>query len=285
MTIELVQTNWIEWVESGRWTQAREAVLPVSPLLVDQALALAADPDVSIHHLVRVVSKEQVLASRVLRLANSASNAPVRPITTITEATVRVGTNAIRHSLLAACITSRIEAEAVYGSEGRALLDHSIGTAYLAELIAENLGVDPHEALVCGLLHDIGKLAIRKLSVDSPGYRGPAPTADQVERALIDRHPLVGAQLLRAWQLPDLLREPVLYHHRPELAKFFSEHTLVVYIANRLSHRYGFGCEPDVEVDFLEDRWAVELDLDERWLAEVDRRAPERFAAARSLVG
>ena len=104
MTIELVQTNWIEWVESGRWTQAREAVLPVSPLLVDQALALAADPDVSIHHLVRVVSKEQVLASRVLRLANSASNAPVRPITTITEATVRVGTNAIRHSLLAAAI-------------------------------------------------------------------------------------------------------------------------------------------------------------------------------------
>ena len=282
--MEFGHTNWTEWIESGKWLQVREAALPVSPLLADQAMALAADPEVSVHRIVRVVSKEQVLATRVLRLANSASNAPVRPITTITEATVRVGTNAVRNTLLAACITSRLEAEAVYGRGGRELLDHSIGTAYMAELVASTLDLDPHEALVCGLLHDIGKLAILKLSVDAPGYRGPAPTLTQVEHVLAERHALVGAQLLRAWRLPDSIREPVLYHHRPDLSVLFTSQTLVVYVADRLSHRYGFGCEANAEMDFLSDRWVAELGLDEHWLAETDKRAPERFAAARALV-
>jgi putative nucleotidyltransferase with HDIG domain len=282
--MEFGQTNWVEWIESGRWLQVREIVLPVSPGLIDQAMGLAADPEVSVHHLVRLISKEQVLATRVLRLANSASNAPVRPITTITDATVRVGTNAVRNVLLAACVASKVEAEAVYMRGGMQLLDHAIGTAYMAELIASRADVDPNEALVCGLLHDIGKLAIVKMSIDAPGYRGPAPTHNQIERVVIERHALVGAQLLRAWRLPDRLREPVLYHHRPDLSVLFSELTLVVYVANRLSHRYGFGCEPDQEDDFLSDPWVAELGLDEGWLAEVDRRAPERFAAARALV-
>lgn len=282
--MEFGQASWTEWVESGRWLQVREAALPVSPVLIDQAMTLAADPDVSVHRIVRLVSKEQVLATRVLRLANSASNAPVRPITTITDATVRVGTNAVRNALLAACITSRLESAAIHTRGGRELLDHSIGTAYMAELVAFRFEVDPHEALVCGLLHDIGKLAILKLSVDAPGYRGPAPTAGEIERVITERHALVGAQLLRAWRLPDSLREPVLYHHRPDLSVLFTAQTLIVYVANKLSHRYGFGCEAAAGIDFLADPWIIELGLDETWLAQMDTRAPERFAAARALV-
>lgn len=282
--MDVGHTNWMEWVETGRWLQAREASLPVTPVLVDQAMALAADPDVSVHRIVRLVSKEQVLATRVLRLANSASNAPVRPITTITDATVRVGTTAVRNTLLAACITSRIESDAIFTHGGGPLLDHSIGTAYMAELVASKLDVDPSEALVCGLLHDIGKLAILKLSVNAPGFSGPAPTPGEVEHLIEHRHALVGAQLLRAWRLPDSLREPVLYHHRPDLSVLFTAQTLVVYVANRLSHRYGFGCEADPEYDILNDPWISELGFDERWLADMDARAPERFAAARAMV-
>ena len=282
--MELGQASFTEWVESGRWLQVREAALPVSPVLVDQAMTLAADPEVSVHQIVRLVSKEQVLATRVLRLANSASNAPVRPITTITDATVRVGTNAVRNALLAACITSRLESAAVHTMGGHELLDHSIGTAYMAELVASRFEVDAHEALVYGLLHDIGKLAILKLSVEAPGYRGPAPSPEEIDHVVTERHALVGAQLLRAWRLPDSLREPVLYHHRPDLSVLFTAQTLVVYVANQLSHRYGFGCEAAKDVDFLADPWIIELGLDEAWLAQMDKRAPERFAAARALV-
>ena len=38
------------------------------------------------------------------------------------------------------------------------------------------------------------------------------------------------------------------------------------------------------DLDFLADPWVAELGLDQAWLAGVDARAPERFAAARALV-
>ncbi len=283
--MQFAATTWMEWIDSGRWLEVRGAELPVSPILVDHALRLAHDPDVSVHRIVRLVSKEQVLASRVLRLANSASNAPVRPITTITDATVRVGTNAVRSALLAACVTPALKAQAMHTRGGDRLLEHAIGTAVMAELIAAHVDADAGEALVCGLLHDIGKLAILKLSVDAPGYRGHAPTQEEVDQVVAERHAFFGGQLLRAWRLPDRLREPVLYHHRPDLSVLFTELTVIVYVANRLSHRYGFGCEAEPDEDLLADAWAAELDLDEAWLAEMDRIAPDRFLAAQALAG
>lgn len=276
--------NWTDWVESGEWLNVREPLLPVSPSLIDEAMALAIDPDVSVHRIVRLVTKEQVLATRILRLANSASYAPVKPITTINDATVRVGTNAVRNALLAACVASRLEAAAVYGTAGRNLLDHSIGTAYLAQLIAESFDVEPEEALVCGLLHDIGKLVVLKLRLNSSGYEGGTPNEFEIASVLRDRHPWIGAQILRQWKLPDALREPVLYHHRPAASVLYPRQTRVTYVANLLSHRYGFGCTADTDTDLVADPVLAEHGLEEHWLREMDRRAPDRFAAARALL-
>ena len=276
--------NWTEWVESGEWLTARESILPVSPTLIDDAMALAVDPDVSVHRIVRLVTKEQVLATRILRLANSASFAPVKPITTVNDATVRVGTNAVRNALLAACVASRLEAAAVYGASGRNLLDHSIGTAYIAQLIAPHFDVEPDEALVCGLLHDIGKLVILKLRMDSSGFEGDGPSEFEVAAVIRERHPFIGAQIMRQWRLPEALREPVRYHHRPGASVLYAHQTMVTYVANRLSHRYGFGCLPDNQFDLLADPEVAEWGLDESWLREMDRRAPDRFAAAKALL-
>jgi hypothetical protein len=59
--------------------------------------------------------------------------------------------------------------------------------------------------------------------------------------------------------------------------------TAVIYLANRLSHRYGFGCEPD-GFDPLADPVVQELGLDAEWLAEIDQRAPGLFAIARETL-
>jgi putative nucleotidyltransferase with HDIG domain len=278
------QPTWREWIESGKWLEGRETILPVSPDLSTDAMSLASDPDVSVHRIVRLVTKEQVLATRVLRLANSASFAPVRPITSINEAIVRCGTTAVRTTLLAACVASRLEAARVYGPAGRDLIDHSIGTAYLSQLVSKEADIEPEEALVCGLLHDIGKLVILKLGCSYNGHLVQAPTKADIERVMRERHALIGGQLLREWRLPDGLRDAVMYHHRPQLSVLHCESTRVVYVANLLSHRYGFGCAPSPDVDVLADPEVQELNLDDAWLREMDDRAPKLFADARALV-
>jgi hypothetical protein len=53
-----------------------------------------------------------------------------------------------------------------------------------------------------------------------------------------------------------------------------------VYVANRLSHRYGFGCEAEPGLNVLNDRAAEQLGLTGEWLAEMDAQATESMRGA-----
>jgi putative nucleotidyltransferase with HDIG domain len=249
-----------------------------------EVMALALDPDVSVYRIGRLVSREQGLAARVIRLANSASLGALKRITTVNEAIVRVGTEVIRQTVLAACVAERMEATAVR-AKSRDLYDHAIGTAALAQLVGEQSGIAPEESFVAGLLHDIGKLAILTLADRPEEFGGPAAHLGEPEIMIPAHHATVGARLLAEWGIPEELREPVAYHHRPYSTKRFAPVTRVVYAANRLSHRYGFGCRSDRRAEVLGDPQIYSLGLDEHWLTMLDRRAPQVLVTARRLMG
>ena len=275
--------TWSAWVESGDWADSSDAAMPMLPALAADVMSLAIDPEVSIARIARVIAKDQVLATRVLRLANSAYCAPMQEITTVNDAIVRMGTGPVRNVVLAVCFTSRLQGANVYGAQGRELMDHAIGTAYLARLVAEKLGEDADEAFMCGLLHDLGKLLLLKLSRDFIKYGAPTPSAQEIETVYKERHPDIGAKLMKQWQLPEALEHPVRFHHDPEACPIHKGQATVAYVANRLSHRYGFGCPAD-EANLLEDPICTTAGLNEKWLADLDGRAPGLFQVARQIV-
>jgi putative nucleotidyltransferase with HDIG domain len=275
--------TWSAWVESGDWADSSDAAMPMLPALAADVMSLAIDPEISIARIARVIAKDQVLATRVLRLANSAYCAPMQEITTVNDAIVRMGTGPVRNVVLAVCFTSRLQGANVYGAQGRELMDHAIGTAYLARLVAEKLGEDADEAFMCGLLHDLGKLLLLKLSRDFIKYGAPTPSAQEIEKVYKERHPEIGARLMHQWQLPEALEHPVRFHHDPEGCPNHKGQATVAYVANRLAHRYGFGCTAD-PVNLLEDSICTKVGLNESWIADLDRRAPGLFQVARQIV-
>jgi HD-like signal output (HDOD) protein len=95
---------------------------------------LGLAPDVTPHALIKRISAEQQLAARVLQLANLAANAPLRAVTSIDEAVVRLGTRAVQRALMSACMESWAQPNA-YGAEGRALMAHALGTRCMAALV------------------------------------------------------------------------------------------------------------------------------------------------------
>jgi putative nucleotidyltransferase with HDIG domain len=256
-----------------------ETTLPMLPSVAARVIELSSDPDVHVAQFARLVVKDQVLASRLLMLANSAYNAPAMPVTTLTQAIVRLGTACVRNLVLTISFHSRLCDERTYGPHGRQLMDHSVGTAYLARLVAEVARVNIDEAFLCGLVHDIGKLVIYKGAHD---YQRVHPKADlsELPGLLAARHAELGARILKTWRFPDSLGQPVLCHHDYERTRTARRETAVVYLANQLSHRYGFGCEP-AEEDPLADPVCAELGVDAAWLAETDVHAPELFEIAR----
>lgn len=283
--MSIAAMSWDEWIDSRQWRGARDVALPMLPAFIHDVLPLLLETDLSVVRVAHVIAKEQVLATRVLRLANSAYCAPLQEVTTLNDAIVRMGTAAVRNVAFAACFAARLQAGDAYGPQSRALGDHAIGTAYLARLVAERAGTDPEEAFVHGLLHDIGKLLLLKLQRDFVEAGGRLPSPSDLAWCVRDRHAALGAEVLRLWNLPLGIQQPVEFHHEPAGADpDFRRDAAVVYVANRLSHRYGFGCEWDSTIDPTADPLAATLDLTPDWLADIDRRAPGLFAVARQSL-
>ena len=65
------------------WLKTDETAVPMLPAIALKVIELVSDPDVTVTSLAPVVSKDQVLASRVLGLGNSAAYAGYQPATTL----------------------------------------------------------------------------------------------------------------------------------------------------------------------------------------------------------
>lgn len=266
------------------WLRMNDLAVPVLPTVAHRVIDLASNPDSPLHTIASLVSKDQVIAARVLGMANSAYSSPLQNISTVTEAVVRLGSSAVRNVVLTVCLASRMQDPAVYGRRGRELAHHAVGTAYLARLTAERARVNADEAFLYGLLHDIGKLVILRQAHDHQKRTRETIDPAIVELALLERHAALGARALRRWQLPDSLDEPVMFHHDCLAAPRRRREAAVAYVANHLAHRYRFGCD-SYEHDLLTDLAAQDLGLDADWLAGVDQRAPGLVEIARQVLG
>ena len=87
------------------------------PAVALKVIELVSDPDVTVMSLAPVVSKDQVLASRVLGLGNSAAYAGYQPATTVIEAMVRLGTVAVRNVVVTVSFASRMHDPRIYGEQ------------------------------------------------------------------------------------------------------------------------------------------------------------------------
>jgi diguanylate cyclase (GGDEF)-like protein/putative nucleotidyltransferase with HDIG domain len=87
--------------------------------------------------------------------------------------------------------------------------NHSRAVASLAGALARRLGVSGEELEdieVAALLHDVGKIALPERILSKPGL------LDADERTLVERHPIVGFELLRDLGRPQAATF-VLHHH------------------------------------------------------------------------
>jgi putative nucleotidyltransferase with HDIG domain len=261
-----------------------DVAIPMLPDFAHRVIEMVSDEDVSVAQLSAVVSKDQVLASRLLGLANSAYFAAMSEISTVQEAIVRMGTAAVRNLVVTVCFYSRMQDRNVYGEQGKPLLEHGIGTAYMSRLVAEWVDSDEEEAFMYGLLHDIGKLVILKAAYDVRRQIGTAVPPEALDEVMREMHPHVGAVVLRRWRLPSMLDEPIVCHHDWQSAKVAPRKAAITYFANRLSHRYGFGCAPE-SVDLVGDAVCAELNVDAAWLEQTDKHAPGLFEVAKKILG
>ena len=137
--------------------------IPTLPEVMHEVLTTVASDDSSAADLATIISKDQAICSRVLKMANSAFYAQSRNIFNIGDAIVILGFDAIVQLMLATTALSAFDMKRMVGGFSmRDLWKHSIVTAVIGKMIAERIGneADSHLAYTAGLLHDIGKLVL-----------------------------------------------------------------------------------------------------------------------------
>jgi putative nucleotidyltransferase with HDIG domain len=283
MIVTPVEHPWPEWIRSGAWRESFDSSMPMLPALAHETIAVAVDHDVTIARLSHVVSKDPMLATRVVQMANAAYCAPLQTVATLSDAIVRMGTSAVRNMVIAVCLASRGGDARIYGPGGRAQIDHAIGTAYMAHIVAEQVGWNQDEAFLAGLLHDVGKLLLLKLAYDWARQHGTKVPSEQIEEVMAAEHAATGAVLMRSLHLPLQLIEGVMWHHEPQAAPHHSREAEVIYVADRLSHRYGFGCVRD-DTPLLDDAMCGRVAPTDAWLQSIDNRAVGLYTVARRIL-
>lgn len=255
--------------------------LPALPHVVQKLASMIGRPNVSAEDIGSLIEKDQVLAAKVLRLANSPFYGFPSRIASVPHAVVVLGLNVVKGLTL--CATA-------YDIMKDAGLDqlwrHSLGVAITSQILGKHLDMkNPEEVFVAGLLHDIGKVILyvkwpevgRTIKAANPA--GDRPMLE-VEQELYDvSHADVGGWLADAWHLPITLREPILFHHQPGAAQDAPLQTAVVHVADILVKGMACGNSGDDLVPPL-SRPAWELvGLTDETLAGCIANASEEFLA------
>jgi putative nucleotidyltransferase with HDIG domain len=195
-------------------------LVPAMPAIAIQCMRLLEDPNQTFKMVGELVGKDPVLASRVLRLANSAAFPGKTPAMTLDQAIPRMGTEGLKlalvHYSMYQAFSSR---DARIQSAFRGIWEHSLAVALIAKEIAGQVegpaAVDPGVAYLAGLLHDVGKPVVAALLLEAEKlasiHKSALPwISHNVWRQVVDRsHRSVGVALSRRWQLPDEISRAV----------------------------------------------------------------------------
>ena len=229
--------------------------LPSLPGVVMQVLQLANDEQAGANDFEKIISRDQGLAARVLKLVNSPFFAMRRRIESIPQAIVALGMKSLRSVVLASRSSGLLNRQlGPYGLDDSGLWQHSTSCATIAGRLVKRVGGDAEEeqaAFAAGLLHDVGKIVLAPLiAAEAPvafdqALRAHPGDVLAAERAVLGTtHPEVGGRMGRKWDLPDRLVHVIETHHDPPGGEP-DRVALAVMLADDLVNGIGVGRKDD----------------------------------------
>jgi HD-like signal output (HDOD) protein/signal transduction histidine kinase len=216
--------------------------LPTLPHILLQLIDICNRQEKGIKELGRLINQDPSLSERVLRLVNSAHFSLKHKVTSIEQALLLLGMDAVKNVAISSSIY-----QVFHRSRRRSAFDlklfwwHSLSCAAVARLLARKLQYPtPEEAFLSGLLHDIGKIVLWTNFEEE--YERILKTAGEDAAALLQAekelgltHAEVGAWLIGRWDLRSLMPDALQYHHDPvERIEHAFPLVQIVYAANQL---------------------------------------------------
>ncbi len=206
-----------------KMVQKRESDLPTLPVVVDRIISVASDEKTTTEELAEVISYDQGMTNKLLKLANSVYYAQKTKVETIKRAITVIGFDEIIGIALGMGILSSFTDKSGLTLDMKALWIHGIGVATVAKDIAKRTNpAVANKVFIPALLHDMGKVIFSVYFKDE--YMKVRQLAMEKKRPLyfaenaifkID-HATLSALLMKRWNFPQSIMLPVRFHHSPD---------------------------------------------------------------------
>lgn len=253
------------------------------PTCLDAALSIRnalRDPFASLERVAQAIGVEPLISSKLLRLANSAAYNPAgQPVTNIVSAIGRLGFEVVRTTSLAVALDQLLKAKPqnAHAAIGQRAWEHSLTVAAIARVLARRLGrISPDEAMLAGLVHDIG---VFYLLYRACGYAEYRDNEAALLALLGHWHEEIGENLLLALGLPERIVDAI--HGIDHLHQIATPCSVgdVLYFANLLA-----GGDQEWLPDDLTPQELVARDADRLRYAELLAEAQADIAELRQAL-
>ncbi len=266
--------------------------LPTLPRTMLRITETINHPQSSAQDLAAIITDDQVLTARLLKLVNSSFYGFPQKISTVTTAIVLLGFDAIRNLLLTSSVFNLFSSNKKRKiAEMEAHWDHSFGCALGAKIIGDFLRYEKVEELfVAGLLHDIGKIVeMMFLPEDFSNVASMVKEQNILfitaeERVLGYTHAEIGKLLAEKWNLPPKLIHVIACHHHPVLAGVFTREAAIVHLADILCRALNIGSGGDSKMPALNREGWECLQLETGSIELIMEKIEDEFDNIRALM-
>ena len=225
---------------------AASSDIPSIPKLAQELIQSMGDEDVDFHVFADKIALDQSLSIKLLGMANSVYYGVSREITSVNDAMVTIGFDAIRNLVMANAMTQSFTK--VEGVNLKAFWRSCFRTAAVAKELAKSANLDGEIAFTCGILHNVGELLIH---IKSPiqameVMQGLRLGQDRIslENEIIGiNYAQLGGALVEHWHFPEVICHAISDQANPLEAEHEGKYAAILHLANFFIHNHAKGQE------------------------------------------
>lgn len=186
--------------------------LPTLPEVALRVRKLVDDPSVSPDKIAALVGTDAALSARLLQVANSVFFKGLNSVENVRTAVIRLGGICVRNVVASLVMQQLYQADQM-GPIKKDLLKiwvHGARVAAISHVLAKRFTkLNSDEAMLAGLIHNIGMLPILKRAAKSPEI---IEDKEMLYRIIDKLHPEIGRLILEEWRFPAELIQVAAEH-------------------------------------------------------------------------
>lgn len=261
------------------------------PLFYERFNETINHPRSSIDDIAKIITEDQGLTARLLRLANSPMFGCYAKVESMTKAVTIIGTQQLRDLALAASVMGVFKGIPEDLLNMASFWRHSVACGIIARSLAIYRREPNVERLfVAGMLHDVGKVVLAAAQPElSRGLleerRGTGELYLSLERQRLGfDHGELGGALLKKWKIPASIGEPVACHHTPGSAEKFRIETALIHLADVICQAMDLGQGAECGVPPLDEPAWERLGLPVHMLGTVLKQSEPQISETFAIL-